>query len=248
MYDKIAYLRLRVARLERLADLRPFGLGQGSNGPCSILDRAKNNGADIPKIRYVKDVLENLDITTYGASGRSGLEDIPNSERNDWYGATYPRRLKERVEGEEIAYGKKNRKKLPVNIPHLTYSQHAQFRMDLRGVTTKQVEAVVKHWHTKKALVEEGIRQYDKLKEIAMVNKEKHDAIQENLDYLQTILSPADFKKQKADMRKYNRGMEINHDYMGVFVGFVPQRDGSIDIKTVFNLKKSDEPYSNYGC
>ena len=246
MYDKIAYLRLRVARLEKLArDLSP---GLGTKDPCYIIQRARDNGADIPKAQYVKDVLEDLEIVTYGESGRSGLEDIPSSERNDWYGATYPRRLKDRVEGDEIAYGKGGKKKLPVNIPHLTYSQHAQFRMDLRGVTMKQVEAVVKHWHTQNAMVREGIRDYDKLKEIAMTNKEEHDAIRDNLDYLEGYLSPAEFRKQKADMKRYNRMMEINHKYMGVFVGFVPQRDGSIDIKTVFNLKKDDEPYSNYGC
>ena len=246
MRDKLNGLRLRIARLERQADLRPFGLGE-QDDPCSILERAKNNNKDIDELRYVKEVLEDLRIVQHD-SGRSGLQDIPNSDRNDWYGMTYPNRLKERVEGEEIAYGKKNRRKLPVNIPHLTYSQHAQFRMDLRGVTMKQVEAVVKHWHTQNALVKEGMRLYDQLKEVAMTNKEEHDAIRDNLKYLERTLSPADFKKQKDDMRRLNREMEINHKYMGVFVGFVPQRDGSIDIKTVFNLKKSDKPYSSYNC
>ena len=245
MYDKISYLRLRIARLERLADLKP---GLGTKDPCVILERAVNNGVDIPSVKYVKKVLEGLNVVTHQDSGRKGLEDIPDIDRNDWYGKTYPYRLKEKVEGEVITYGKKNKKKIPVNIPHLTYSQHAQFRMDLRGVTMEQVEAVVKHWHTRNAVVEEGMRLYDRKKEVAMKNKEEHDALRDNLKYLQTILSPADFQKQKADMRKFNRGMEINHDYLGVFVGFVPQRDGSIDIKTVFDLNKEDSPYTSYNC
>jgi hypothetical protein len=245
MYDKIAYLRLRIARLERLADLRP---GLGTKDPCYIIQRAVNNRADIPKTRYVKDVLEDLDLVTYGASGRSGLEDIPSRDRDDWYGLTYPRRLKERVEGEEITYGKGGKKKLPVNIPHLTYSQHAQFRMDLRGVTVEQVEAVVKHWHTQQKRVVEGMRDYDRLKEISMKNKDEHDLIRDNLNWLKNTLQPDEIEKMKNDMRRLNREMEINHKYMGVFVGFVPQKDGSIDIKTVFDLKKSDQPYRGYNC
>jgi len=246
MYDKLAYLRLRVARLERQADLTP---GLGTRGdPCFILQRAKKNEADIIELKYVKDVLEDLNVVTHQDSGRKGLEDIADSDKNDWYGLTYPNRLRETVEGEEITYGKGNRKKIPVNIPHLTYSQHAQFRMDLRGVTMKQVEAVVKHWHTQNAIVKEGLRQYDLLKEQAMKNKEEHDEIRDNLKYLKKILSPDDFKKQVDDMRAYNKGMEINHSYLGVFVGFVPQRDGGVDIKTVFNLKKSDKPYISYNC
>ena len=325
MYDKINGLRLRIARLERQADLRPFGgmkaarsnmrpkeivkhlfsdmyeygenieemteialadkrvqeellidylkknksareewsrwfsgedmnkradlsPGLGSKDPCFILERAVNNGANIPKVRYVKEVLEDLDVVTHQESGRKGLKDIPKRDRNDWYRLTYPRRLKERVEGEEITYGKGGRKKLPVNIPHLTYSQHAQFRMDLRGVTVEQVEAVVKHWHTQQKKVVEGIRDYDRLKEIAMTNKEEHDSIRDNLDWLENQLRPDEIKKMKDDMRRLNREMEINHEYMGVFVGFVPQRDGSIDIKTVFDLKKEDKPYSSYNC
>ena len=245
MYDKLNELRLRIARLERQADLNP-GLGQ-QDDPCSILERAKNRGADIDELRYVKDVLEGLRIVQHD-SGRSGLEDIPNSDRDDWYGMTYPRRLKERVEGEEIAYGKNKKRKLPVNIPHLTYSRHAQFRMDLRGVTVKQVEDVVKHWHTQNAVMREGMRDYDRLKQIAMTNKEDHDAIRENLAWFENTLSRTDLKKQKDDMRRLNREMEINHKYMGVFVGFVPQRDGSVDIKTVFHLNKKDESYSSYNC
>jgi len=108
----------------------------------------------------------------------------------------------------------------------------------------KQVVAVVMHWHKQKKAYGEA----ERLKEIAMQNKEKHDSIQDQLDYFYRTLSRVDFKKQKDDMRKYNRGMEINHDFNGVFVGFVPQRDGSIDIKTVFNLKKEDKPYSSYNC
>ena len=244
MYDKLAYLRLRIARLERQADLTP---GLGTQDPCIILERAKNNKADIDELRYVKDVLEDLNVVTHQDSNREGLEDISNRDRNDWYGLTYPRRLRERVEGEEIVYGKNN-KKIPVNIPHITYSQHAQFRMDLRGVTMKQVEAVVKHWHTQNALVVEGMRDYDRLKEIAMTNKEKHDEIKANWEWFERTLSRDQLKKQMDDMRRRNREMEINHKYMGVFVGFVPQRDGSVDIKTVFNLKKEDQLYSKYNC
>lgn len=240
MYDKIASLRLRVARLERLADLTP---GLGTQDPCSVLERAVNNGADIPKVRYVKDVLEGLPLVQH-ESGREGLADIPTRERNEWYGATYPRRLNEKVKSEDLQYGKGKRKKLRVNIPHITYSRHAQFRMDLRGVTMEQVVAVVMHWHKQN----QAYNRSEELKEVAMQNKEKHDSIQEQLDYFYRILSRADFNKQKSDMKKYNRGMEINHEFNGVFVGFVPQRSGSIDIKTVFNLKKEDQPYSTYNC
>ena len=246
MYDKLNELRLRIARLERQADLNP-GLGTADD-PCSVLQRAVNNGASIPKVRYVKDVLEDLPVVTHQESGRKGLKDIPRGERDDWYGLTYPRRLRETVEGEEIAYGKGNKRKLPVNIPHLTYSRHAQFRMDLRGVTMKQVEAVVKHWHTQKRRVVEGMADYDRLKETAMKNKEEHDLIRDNLEWLENQLRPDEIKKMKDDLRRLNREMEINHNYMGVFVGFVPQRDGSIDIKTVFHLKKSDKPYRSVRC
>ena len=244
MRDKIAHLRLRIARLERLADLRPFGLGQGSNGPCSVLDRAKNNGADIEEVKYVKDVLEDLNVSTH-SSGRSGLEDIPKAEREEWYGMTYPRRLKERVEKDTIEWGKGKRKRtLKVNVPHMTFSRHAQFRMDQRSVTVKQVEAVVMHWHK----AHRGYGEAERLKEIAMQNREMHDEIKQQLDYFYKTLSRAEFTKQKADMRRYNRGMEINHQFGGVFVGFVPQRDGSVDIKTVFNLNKADQPYRNLNC
>ena len=112
----------------------------------------------------------------------------------------------------------------------------------------KQVEAVVKHWHTQNALVVEGMRDYDRLKEIAMTNKEKHDEIKANWEWFERTLSRDQLKKQMDDMRRRNREMEINHKYMGVFVGFVPQRDGSVDIKTVFNLKKEDQLYSKYNC
>tara|TARA_B000000557_G_scaffold263142_2_gene265333 strand:- start:550 stop:1275 length:726 start_codon:yes stop_codon:yes gene_type:complete len=241
MYDKIAYLRLRVARLERLADLRP---GLGTQDPCYVLERAKKNKADIAQVQYVKDVLENLPIVNH-SSGRSGLADIPNSEREEWYGMTYPRRLKERVEKDTIEWGKgKRKKRLKVNIPHMTFSSHAQFRMDQRGVTVKQVEDVVMHWHK----IHRGHGEAERLKEIAMQNREKHDEIKEQLDYFYRSLTRAEYQKQKDDMRSYNRGMEINHEYMGVFVGFVPQKDGSVDIKTVFNLNQQDQPYSSYNC
>jgi hypothetical protein len=242
MYDKIAYLRLRIARLERLADLRPFGLGQ--QGPCSVLDRAKNNGADIAQVVYVKDVLENLPVVNH-SSGRSGLADIPNAEREEWYGMTYPKRLKERVENDTIEWGKgKRKRRLKVNIPHMTFSSHAQFRMDLRGVTVKQVEDVVMHWHK----IHRGHGEAERLKEVAMQNKAMHDEIKQQLDYFYRTLNVDDYQKQKDDMRRYNRGMEINHEFNGVFVGFVPQRDGSVDIKTVFNLNNEDQPYSSYNC
>lgn len=241
MYDKIAYLRLRVARLERLADLKP---GLGTKEPCYILERAKKNKADIEQVQYVKDVLENLPVVNH-SSGRSGLADIPNSEREEWYGMTYPRRLKERVENDTIEWGKgKRKRRLKVNIPHMTFSSHAQFRMDQRGVTVKQVEAVVMHWHK----IHRGHGEAERLKEVAMQNKELHDEIKQQLDYFYRTLSRDEFMKQKADMRRYNRGMEINHEFGGVFVGFVPQKDGSVDIKTVFNLNQQDQPYSSYNC
>ena len=242
MYDKIAYLRLRVARLERLArDLSP---GLGTQDPCYIIQRAVDNGADIPKARYVKDVLEDLGVVNH-SSGRSGLADIPTRERDEWYGMTYPKRLKERVENDTIEWGKgKRKRRLKVNIPHMTFSSHAQFRMDLRGVTIEQVEAVVMHWHKK----HRGHGEAERLKEIAMQNREKHDEIKEQLDYFYRALTREEYQKQKSDMRKYNRGMEINHEFGGVFVGFVPQKDGSVDIKTVFNLNKEDQPYSSYNC
>tara|TARA_A100001388_G_scaffold272599_1_gene253164 strand:- start:5272 stop:6009 length:738 start_codon:yes stop_codon:yes gene_type:complete len=244
MYDKLNELRVRVARLERQAgDLKPFGLGK-QDDPCSILQRAKNNNKDIDELRYVKDVLEGLPIVQHD-SGRSGLADIPNRDRDDWYGMTYPRRLKKRILSDEVTWGKGKRKKtLKVNIPHITYSRHAQFRMDLRGVTMDQVEDVVMHWHKKNRAYGEA----ERLKEVALQNKEKHDSIQEQLNYFYRTLSRADFQKQKDDMRRYNRLMEINHDFNNIFVGFVPQSDGSIDIKTVFHLKKSDKPFSSYNC
>ena len=241
MYDKIAYLRLRIARLERLADLRP---GLGTQDPCYILERAKKNKADIAQVQYVKDVLENLPIVNH-SSGRSGLADIPNADREEWYGMTYPRRLKERVENDTIEWGKGRRKrKLKVNIPHMTFSSHAQFRMDLRGVSVKQVEDVVMHWHK----IHRGHGEAERLKEVAMQNKAMHDEIKKQLDYFYRTLTVEDYQKQKDDMRRYNRGMEINHEFNGVFVGFVPQKDGSVDIKTVFNLNKEDQPYTTYDC
>ena len=182
MYDKLAYLRLRIARLEKLADLNP---PLGSKDPCFILERAVNNGADIPKVRYVKDVLEGLPKVQH-PSGREGLADIPTRERNEWYGATYPNRLTEKVKSEDLQFGKgKRKRKLNVSIPHITYSRHAQFRMDLRGVTMEQVVAVVMHWHKQKRAYGEA----ERLKAIALENKEKHDAIQEQLDYFYKTLS-----------------------------------------------------------
>jgi hypothetical protein len=237
MYDKIAYLRLRIARLERLADLNP---GLGTQDPCFVLDRAKNNGADIAQVGYVKEVLEDLPFVNH-PSGRSGLADIPSSEREGWYGMTYPRRMKQRVENDTIEWGKgKRKRRLKVNIPHMTFSSHAQFRMDQRGVTVKQVEAAVMHWHK----IHRGHGEAERLKEIAMQNREKHDEIKEQLDYFYRALTRDEYQKQKDDMRKYNRGMEINHEFGGVFVGFVPQKDGSVDIKTVFNLSQKDQPYN----
>ena len=190
-------------------------------------------------MQYVKDVLEGLPLVNHEDSGRKGLKDIPHSDKKKFYGLTYKRRERERVNFEPILYGKgKKKRKLEVNIKGFTLSKHAQFRMDLRGVTVEQVEAVLRHWQKTHRVSAE------KDKEKAMKNREMHDQLQSDLDQYGSMLSYEERSKQYDALDKYHKGMEINHKFGGVFVGFVPQRDGTVDIKTVFNLKREDEPFN----
>lgn len=239
MYDKLAYLRLRVARLERLADLRP---GLGTQDPCYILERAKKNKADISQVQYVKEVLEDLPLLTH-ESGRVGLGDIPSEER-DFYRLTYRTRQKEDVSSDPIPYGKGNKRLLPINITGFTLSQHAQFRMDLRGVTVQDIEEVLRHWQK----VNRAMGEAERLKGLAMKSREDHDKLKDQMSFLKKTLSGSEIRDLYQKLRDYKKGMEINHKYKGIFVGFVPQSDGTVDIKTVFNEKNSDQLFSSYDC
>lgn len=219
----------------RVADLDP-PLGSEAD-PCFILERAKNNGASIAEVQYVKEVLEDLPLVDHEESGRRGLADIPRSDKNKFYRLTYKRRERERVNFEPITFGKKKRK-MDVNITGFTLSKHAQFRMDLRGITVRQVEDVLRNWQkTHRVKAEE-------LKQKAMKNREDHDRLLSDLDAFGNMLSYEERMGQFEVLREYHKGMEINHKFNNVFVGFVPQRDGTVDIKTVFNLKREDETFN----
>lgn len=234
MYDKLAYLRLRIARLEKLSDLNP-PLGS-QNEPCYILERARNNGANIPEVNFVKEVLENLPMKNH-SSGRRGLGDIPRRDKRDFYRLTYPKRLKEDVSLEPVGRG---RKKTTINITGFTLSSHAQFRMDQRGVNVDDIEMVLRDWQRKWRKANKA----QELKEQAMQMKEEHDALQKNIRLFEKTLSSEGVREMYSKLKEYNTGMEINHKFDGTFVGFVPQRDGSVDIKTVFNLRKEDEKFN----
>ena len=170
-------------------------------------------------------------------SGRRGLGDIPKRHKSKFYRLTYPRRIKEDVSLEPVGKG---RKKTTINITGFTLSSHAQFRMDQRGVTVDDIEKVLRDWQRKWRKANKA----QELKEQAMKMKEEHDALQEHIRLFESTLSYEGVREMYTKLREYNTGMEINHKFEGTFVGFVPQRDGTVDIKTVFNLRREDADFN----
>ena len=129
MYDKIAYLRLRIARLERLADLNP-PLGSNDD-PCeAVLQRAVNRGADIRGVSWIREQMNNLPVSQ--SHGVGMLKDV-GRDRKKFYSMTYPRPLTERSSDTPI-------KKRKPFIKAFQISGHTQFRMDVRGITVKHID------------------------------------------------------------------------------------------------------------
>ena len=145
MYEKIALLRLRIARLEKLADLSP-GLGT-QNNPCYVLERAKQNPrVKIDDLAWVKSKLDELKVKNI--DGVSALEDVPKEDRRRFYKMTYPDgMLWEKANESDI--GKKRRKRKPF-IKKFEILQHTQFRMDLRSIKVKQIDDALRHFQLKK--------------------------------------------------------------------------------------------------
>ena len=134
MYDKIAYLRLRIARLEKLADLNP---PLGSNPePCeAVIERAQNNRADIEEVRYITNMLEDLPVVQN--SGVGMLKDVSSRDRKKFYSMTYPRPITEKSMDAKI------RKREPF-IQGFQISGHTQFRMDVRGITVRHIDLALR--------------------------------------------------------------------------------------------------------
>lgn len=145
MYDKIALLRLRIARLEKLADLSP-GLGTQKN-PCYVLERAKNNPrVKIDDLNWVKSKLDELEIKTI--DGVSALEDVAVEDRRRFYRMTYPGGMLWEMTNEK-PIGKKKRRRAPF-IKKFELLQHTQFRMDLRSIEVKQIDDALRTFQLKK--------------------------------------------------------------------------------------------------
>jgi hypothetical protein len=222
MYDKIAYLRLRVARLEKLADLSP---PLGTQDSCYSLERAKKNNASIVDLAFIKEILNDLKMEGKMEEGHTGLKDVSKKYRSKFYKLTYPKKVVEQTSSKPI--GKGRRKTTPM-ITSFTLTAHAQFRMDHRGVTVDQVENVLRNWQLSNR------QSIDKIKEKAYESEDHFN------DYRE-LKHRSD--EDEAKMREHYLNMSLSHKADGVFVGFVPKRDGSVVVKTVFNLRKPDEPF-----
>ena len=59
MYDKLAYLRLRIARLERQADLRPFGGMKAARSNMRPEEIVKHLFSDKTYGEYIEEMTEN---------------------------------------------------------------------------------------------------------------------------------------------------------------------------------------------
>ena len=140
MQSKLNRLMLRVARLERQADLNP-PLGSNPNS-CVTLDRAKNNGADISELRWVKNTLNDLPLAP-SSHGVQMLKDVSRRDSKNFYRMTYPRPLLEESDRTKI-------KKREPYIEAFQISSHTQFRMDLRGVTVRHIDLALRDFQKRR--------------------------------------------------------------------------------------------------
>lgn len=134
MESRLKDLMLRVARLERQADLNP---PLGSQPPCtSVMERAKSNGAGIDDLIWVKNTLNELPLYS-SPEGVKMLKDVKRRDSNRFYRMTYPRPLIEESSSTPI-------KKRKPFIEAFEINAHTQFRMDLRGITVRHIDLALR--------------------------------------------------------------------------------------------------------
>ena len=134
MNNKLRELQIRLARLEKQADLNP---PLGTKEPCYVVERARR--ADIPQRQKIKEILRGLKRVNH--DGVSMLKDIPRSEGSFFYRLTYPKLLVERASDQPLS--KKGRKPL---ITAFELNNHTQWRMDIRGITVRDIELVLRDY------------------------------------------------------------------------------------------------------
>ena len=217
MYDKINGLRLRIARLERLADLNP-PLGSNPN-PCgAVIDRAMNQGADIDEVMYVKDVLEDLPLVQN--SGVRMLKDVGGRNKKKFYSMTYPRPLTENSMDDKI-------KKREPFIRGFQISSHTQFRMDVRGITVRHIDLALRDFQKRG----DSVRRLDSA-------TEAEGAWQEGNDW---GLNRVELDERYAEAKKIMHEAKVGGKVLTVWFVPMKRRGGRVvSIKTVFWAGESD--------